>query len=490
MPPGVLKPKSLMDDIGRSRTPHDPLVLAPKDYFLGPVFAATKQTGSRIVTVGEKRYEIGGFHPLRRNLFPPALDVRHARAIFTMLSFRKPYDDDGTRLIRFSLNDFCRKYARSNGGRYSRDIQHILGDLIDSYIRVSDVKSGIAHTYRLIEDLDIEERPIRRRDAKLANDLQSEMWFNGCILSTEFYGLLNRIAELQEIDLDVFTAIRSPLAQAIYLYIPSRAYHHSEAKPFEISLTLLLQQISFQVPFQRNRRRQIFTQHEDEGRSIMQQLDGVETLTGIFRVRLAETKDGKEYKLLAWVEKREKQIGEGKADSKIVSAYLKSGRPRELLLQSLANINSLTDYELDLLTEAKVEFPKNRRFFEVAKALLREPKFDGLLAEAKNDEKEGRKATKSQTHRLKRYYSVLPFLESHKLIIVSKEGGAFVFSLTEAGKLAAKKLEKRPEFAKQTTQMHEVKKLFGAWKGGTLKDLVYEVFDEEVGQKQLGEVIK
>ena len=43
---------------------------------------------------------------------------------------------------------------------------------------------------------------------------------------------------------------------------------------------------------------------------------------------------------------------------------------------------------------------KNRRFFEVAKALLREPKFDGLLAEAKGVEKEGCKARKNPSARL------------------------------------------------------------------------------------------
>ena len=389
-----------MQETGSSRATGDLPVLAPKDYFLGPVFAATKQTGSRIVTVGEKRYEIGGFHPLRRNLFPPALDVRHARAIFTLLSFRNPYDDGPSRLVRFSLNEYCRRYARSNGGRYSRDIQQILGDLVDSYIRVTDVQSGKAHTYRLIERVDIEERPIRRRDSRLANDLQSEMWFNGCTLSPEFSGLLNRIAELQHMNLNVFTSIRSPLAQAIYLYIPSRAHHHSEVDPFEISLTKILDQVSFQIPSQKNRRRQIFTQHEDEGRSIMQQLDGLETLTGNFRVRLVETADGKEWKLLAWVEKRERKLKEAKADSKIVAAYLKSGRPRELLDQALSNIEPMTDYELELLTKANVEFGKNRRFFEVAKALLRESKFDGLLAGAKADEVEGRKARKNPTARL------------------------------------------------------------------------------------------
>lgn len=90
----------------------------------------------------------------------------------------------------------------------------------------------------------------------------------------------------------------------------------------------------------------------------------------------------------------------------------------------------------------------------------------------------------------KRYYSVLPFLESHELITVSKEGMTFVFALTEQGKAAAKKLEKRPEFSDQVTRMKEVKKLFGSWKGASLKELVYEVFDEEVANKSLGEIIQ
>jgi hypothetical protein len=60
----------------------------------------------------------------------------------------------------------------------------------------------------------------------------------------------------------------------------------------------------------------------------------------------------------------------------------------------------LSDYEIDLLKEAKVEFSKNRRFFEIAKALLREARFDGLVAEAKGDEMEGRKARKNPTARL------------------------------------------------------------------------------------------
>ena len=326
---------------------------------------------------------------------PPALDVRHARAIFSLLSFRDEYYD--TRLIRFSFNEFCRCYARTNGGRYSRAIKKILRDLMDSYIRVTDIKTGIAHEYRLIERIDIEKRPIRRKDSSLARSPQLEMWFHSCTLSPEFCGLLGRIAELQHLKLDVFNAIRAPLAQAIYLYIPSRAHHHTANDPFEITLTNLLQQVSATVPKHKSRRKELFTKNHNP---ILRQLDGLETLAGRFRVRLAETTDESDWKLQAWIEKSAKKQIFQAGSSKLATVYLKSGRPREYLDRALADIQPLSGYEIDLLTTANVEIGRNRRFFEMAKAILKEPRFVGLLAEAKGDEQEGRKATKNPTARL------------------------------------------------------------------------------------------
>ena len=146
------------------------------------------------------------------------------------------------------LYELCRRYAQSNGGRYARAIKKVVRDLMDSYIRVTDLKTGIAHEYRLSERIDIEKRPIRRKDSHLAKSNQLEMWFNGCTLSPKFCGLLSRIQELQHLKLDVFNAIRSPLAQAIYLYIPSRAHHHTQEKPFEISIRKLLDQVLCPIP--------------------------------------------------------------------------------------------------------------------------------------------------------------------------------------------------------------------------------------------------
>lgn len=379
------------------------IIRAPRDYFLGPVFAASKQTGPREVTVrvkighdvSERRYQIGGFHPMDPDKHPPALDVRHARAIFSLLSFRDEYDD--SRLIRFSFNEFCCKYAQTNGGRYARAIKKIVSDLMDSYIRVSDLKTGIDHEYRLIERIDIEKRPPRRRDSRIAISKQKEMWFNGCTLSPEFAGLLNRVAELQDLNIDVFNSISSPLAQAIYLYIPSRAHHHSETQPFEITLTNLLQQVSFPVPQVNWIRKKLFTQNR---KSILYQLDGLETLRGHFRVRLAPTSDGTDWKLQAWVERNLMKQHRPNEASKLITAYLKSGRTRAMFNEAVSQKKPLTHHEIWLLDTAKVVVGKNRPFFEMVKALIGDSYFAALLHEAKGDEQEGRKATKNQTARL------------------------------------------------------------------------------------------
>jgi len=380
---------------GSNGTRVENLVAAPKDYLIGPVFAATKQNGPRDITIGQRRYRVGGFHPMRPDFRPPALDVRHARAIFTLLSFRKP--GDNTPFIRFSFREFCRRYANSNGGRYARAIKGIVADLMDSYIRVTDLDTAVCRQYRLIERIDIEARPPRRNDARLAMSNQQEIFFHGCTLSPEFFGMLGQIAELQYLKLDVLTSIRAPLAQAIYLYIPSRAHHHTEDTPFEITLAKLLEQVSYPVPQQKSVRRKIFTQNR---KPVIGQLDGLETLSGSFRVRLLETSDGTDWKLQAWVEKKPRAKTLSAGDSKLIAAWIESGRTLLQLEQRLANIQPLSDYESELLEKAAVRLAGNERFFRLAKAMLAPAQFVSLLAEAKGDELEGRTAKKNPTARL------------------------------------------------------------------------------------------
>lgn len=89
-----------------------------------------------------------------------------------------------------------------------------------------------------------------------------------------------------------------------------------------------------------------------------------------------------------------------------------------------------------------------------------------------------------------RYYEVLAYLRSRGLLQITKEGNTYKFKLTQAGKQRMKQLAKDPVYAQICEQMRRVKAAFGNKAGSTLKNLIYEIFQKEVTQKLLGEVIE
>jgi len=89
-----------------------------------------------------------------------------------------------------------------------------------------------------------------------------------------------------------------------------------------------------------------------------------------------------------------------------------------------------------------------------------------------------------------RYYHVLSYLEAKALIIVEQDGKMFRFKLTDIGKHIAKQTESSPAYANLVAHMTRVKKVLGGKAGSTLKDLVYEVFGEEVADRPLGDKIE
>jgi hypothetical protein len=373
-------------------------VSGPRDFLIAPVFAAHKQESLRTVVVGNKRYEIGGIHPLDpKKTFHPGLDMRHLRAMLSILSFRDPVLSSNQ--IPFSMNEFCRRYAHSNGGSYAKQIKSILWDLCQTPFHIHEDGQTGFRTYYILKNIVTLTKPIRRKDDARAKSAQCELWIERAELTPEFVELLSHIAELAFIRLDVLVSMQSQIAQAIYTYIPSRAHHHSEAKPFEITVTNLLQQISHPVPSKKSERARLFTQNKN---SILSQLNGKETNSGVFRLRLAETTDRKDWKMQCWVVKPSKEVTTPKAkrDSKMIQAFLAAGRTGEELDRRLERIEPLDERDLDLLSRAKVVLDGNQKAFELAKALLGRSKFESLLSEAKGDAIEGRPSTKTPNHRL------------------------------------------------------------------------------------------
>ena len=85
----------------------------------------------------------------------------------------------------------------------------------------------------------------------------------------------------------------------------------------------------------------------------------------------------------------------------------------------------------------------------------------------------------------KRYYQVLPYLEARGLLEVTKAGNAYNFSLTTKGEEISKILSQDASFGSIAERMKEVKRVLGGKTGTYLKDLVYQLFEEEVADKKL-----
>lgn len=89
----------------------------------------------------------------------------------------------------------------------------------------------------------------------------------------------------------------------------------------------------------------------------------------------------------------------------------------------------------------------------------------------------------------KRYYQILGFLEARGLMTVVKHNHSYEFALTPLGHDKVGALSKSDAFRPLVDQMKAVRKLLGRKSGTQLKNLVYEVFDAEVKQRKLGELI-
>ena len=89
-----------------------------------------------------------------------------------------------------------------------------------------------------------------------------------------------------------------------------------------------------------------------------------------------------------------------------------------------------------------------------------------------------------------RYYHVLPYLEAKNLIDIVKKGNTYEFYLTEKGKEIAQDIQRKEEFKDLSNDIEEVNKVFKGFSGNKLKNLIYRLFQEEVSEKRLGDIIK
>jgi hypothetical protein len=89
----------------------------------------------------------------------------------------------------------------------------------------------------------------------------------------------------------------------------------------------------------------------------------------------------------------------------------------------------------------------------------------------------------------KRYYHVLAYLEARRLIAIVMSGRTRRIALTALGRATAKKLLGIEAFGELIAHMRNVNEALGRKNGNELKNMIYDLFGEEVTNQPLGRVI-
>ena len=89
-----------------------------------------------------------------------------------------------------------------------------------------------------------------------------------------------------------------------------------------------------------------------------------------------------------------------------------------------------------------------------------------------------------------RYYHLLSYLESTGLVSIERVDTRYRITLTSGGETLAGTIGKDSSYDALIQHMKDVKRTMGGKAGTTLKKLIYQQFESEVGQKPLGEVIE
>jgi len=355
----------------------------PKDWLLKPVFVPGLQPKNREIIVNGNKWIMGVNNPLSKKPEPSRdITLAHIKVALGVLTFFH-----GNNPVSISVTELAKRCADSRGGRYYRDLLQKLNDLRDYWVSVT-YENGDTKIFTLLKSIAVLSKAPKKKPIGQNTSSEPQLWLDSVELHEEFADLMSDFAKTMHLRFDTMKKLTSDIAQSIYLFLPSRAFYHSKEDPFEITLSLLFEQLGLDRQ-PKSVRYKLLTQHKN---SVINQLDNAEILTGYLRVKLKETSDRSDWKLLAWVEEKSKSLNLENSESAIVEAWIKSGRSEIELTKKLFKLPELDDYELELLEKAEIQYNSCKRFLQQSKVLLGENKFHLLLSEAKAENMEGRQA--------------------------------------------------------------------------------------------------
>jgi hypothetical protein len=365
--------------------------IVPKQFLFAPIFASRPQKSPREIIVNGERWIVGSEHRLTvysekakaLNKLFPALDIRHGKLIFLLMSKYRMVLYDWKASINFSMYELCRDYFGVVDGRNFRRLADLLLDLEFTPIEIFDEKNES-------DPFPIINKPsYRKKYSRRHNQEQPEFWLESVSFHEKFVKYIIDFANWLSIRLDELFRMSTPLAAACYTYLPSRAWHHDGEKPFEITLSNLLEQLGEKVPGKKAERKRKFYRKDDRyDIDVVSDLDGAEiNCERVLRCEMVETADGKDYKLRLWSEtvKRPPSVAKGE----LWDAWRAGGGTAEEWSRLMSNYSRIEwdPYELDAFA-AIPDWRSSERFYKMSKCLLGS-RFTEELGIVKNAVREG-----------------------------------------------------------------------------------------------------
>ena len=371
--------------------------LTIKDWLKAPIFSPVKQTAPREVEVTNDKgqshlWRMGVPNPLNQK--PSSrIDMSHARVLLAILSFWRHQNP-----VSLSLSELARRCANAEGGgSYYKRLRGKIEDLRQYWIEL-ETPNGQHRIFPALARVEVTLHPKSpnapaSRQGRLALEGPAavpagRILLDNVELAPEFAEFLIGFADYMHFRLDVLRNMPSDVAQAIYLYLPSRAVHHTRQNPWQITLTNLYNELGLKVASAKSLRKKVLVQHR---RSVLSQLNGAPVLKGTLRATLRLNQAGTDWMLLAWTETDEKLLDPNESNSQLAQAWRDSGRPeKEFQTLLKAPLRPLTDEDHALCEAARIDLNGTERFLRLCKTILSGPVFRRQLAELKVDVIESR----------------------------------------------------------------------------------------------------
>lgn len=340
---------------------YHPEAKVPQAWSKAPIFAAVPQSSPREVVLSDGTvWTMGIKAPHSNNVeYQRALDIRHAEVIFSLISFFRSNGLQYNDQIDVSYRQLLQIVNWPKCDTNLKKLKDILGDLENIWTQISDGKTNLK--FKILASITLEEN---------AETKAERLRF--LVFDKTFMQFIEAFEKTQNIQLDVLNSIRSDIAKALYLYLPSRAVKNTKNSPFKITLTKVFEQIGAVVPQHKSKRKQRFTQNNN---SVLNQLDNTRLQFNTkLRVCLEETKNKKDYNLCAWPEPlKDTEVQDRDSTSKLFVWFIDGNNgTAEDFYKKIVKMPALNIYEKGKLQNCGIDIIQNEKFLRMSKALMGE----------------------------------------------------------------------------------------------------------------------